>query len=121
MDSRVLSYENRLDFGSSCARRIRMKSEIPAVVYGMGRDVLHIKVKSSEFNKKFGKFTDNTVLILRDGNVDKCVFIKDVDENLTKKFIYHIDFYEVDQERDIERKLRLNLLELLLVLRKVEF
>ncbi|WP_420808980.1 50S ribosomal protein L25/general stress protein Ctc [Borrelia turcica] len=103
MDSRVLSYENRLGFGSSCARRIRMKSEIPAVVYGMGRDVLHIKVKSNEFNKKFGKFTNNTVLILRDGNVDKCVFIKDVDENLTKKFIYHIDFYEVDQERDIER------------------
>ncbi|QMU99530.1 50S ribosomal protein L25/general stress protein Ctc [Borrelia sp. A-FGy1] len=101
--SRVLSYDNRLDFGSSCARRMRLKSEIPAVVYGKGRDILHIKVKSNEFNKKFGKFTNNTVLILRDGNVDKCVFIKNVDENLTKNFIYHIDFYEVDQYRGIER------------------
>ncbi|UGQ16433.1 50S ribosomal protein L25/general stress protein Ctc [Borrelia sp. RT5S] len=103
MDSRVLSCERRLDFGSSCARRMRLKHEIPAIVYGEESDVLHIRVGSIEFNKKFSKFTDNTVLVLRDGNVDRCVFIKDVDENLTRNLIYHIDFYEVDRDRDIER------------------
>ncbi|UER67927.1 50S ribosomal protein L25/general stress protein Ctc [Borrelia sp. BU AG58] len=103
MDSRVLNCERRLDFGSSCARRLRLKHEIPAVVYGGRSGVVHIKVKSIEFGKKFGKFTDNTVLILRDGDVDRCVFIKSVDENLTGKLIYHIDFYEVDRELDVER------------------
>lgn len=101
--SRILRYEGRLDFGSSCARRIRSKSEIPAVVYGKEKDVLHIKVKGSEFNKKFAKFTDNTVLILSDEKVERCVFVKDVSENLTKKFIYHVDFYEIDRDKEIER------------------
>ncbi|AHH10982.1 50S ribosomal protein L25/general stress protein Ctc [Borrelia coriaceae] len=101
--SKILRYEDRLDFGSLCARRIRSQSEIPAVVYGKESDVLHIKIKSGEFNKKFAKFTDNTVLILSNGTVEKCVFIKDVSENLTKGFIYHVDFYEVDRTKDIER------------------
>ncbi|AAX17344.1 50S ribosomal protein L25/general stress protein Ctc [Borrelia hermsii] len=101
--SRILRYEGRLDFGSLRARRIRAESEIPAVVYGKESDVLHIKIKSSEFNNKFAKFTDNTVLILSDGKIEKCVFIKDVSENLTKRLIYHVDFYEVDKTKDIER------------------
>ncbi|AHE63093.1 50S ribosomal protein L25/general stress protein Ctc [Borrelia parkeri] len=101
--SRILKYESRLDFGSLCARRIRAKSEIPAVVYGKESDVLHIKIASNEFNKRFAKFTDNTVLILSDGNVERCVFIKDVSENITKGLIYHVDFYEVDKNRDVER------------------
>ncbi|ACH93714.1 MULTISPECIES: 50S ribosomal protein L25/general stress protein Ctc [Borrelia] len=101
--SRILKYEGRSKFGSSCARILRAKSEIPAVVYGKESDVLHIKINSNEFDKKFAKFTDNTVLLLNDGMVEKCVFIKDVSENLTKKFIYHIDFYEVDRTREIER------------------
>ncbi|AWG43134.1 50S ribosomal protein L25 [Candidatus Borreliella tachyglossi] len=101
--SKILSYEERLSFGSSCARRIRSRSEIPAVIYGKGSGVFHIKIKDSEFNKKFAKFTDNTVLILSDGQAERCVFIKDVSESLTKGFIYHVDFYEVDRDQDIER------------------
>ncbi|AHH03797.1 LSU ribosomal protein L25P [Borrelia nietonii YOR] len=105
--SRILRYESRLDFGSLRARRIRSKSEIPAVVYGKESDVLHIKIKSNEFNNKFAKFTDNTVLILSDGKIEKCVFIKDVSENLTKGLIYHVDFYEVDKTKDIERDIEI--------------
>ncbi|BCR22194.1 50S ribosomal protein L25/general stress protein Ctc [Borrelia sp. HM] len=108
--SRILRYEGRLDFGSLCARRIRAKFEIPAVVYGRGKDVLHIKVKENEFNKKFAKFTDNTVLILSDGKVEKCVFIKDVSENITKRLIYHVDFYEIDRDVEIERDVSIKFL-----------
>ncbi|WP_024653268.1 50S ribosomal protein L25/general stress protein Ctc [Borrelia persica] len=105
--SRILRYESRSEFGSSCARILRAKAEIPAVVYGKGSDVLHIKIKSSDFDKNFAKFTDNTVLLLNDGTVEKCVFIKDVNENLTKRFIYHIDFYEVDRTQYIERDIEI--------------
>ncbi|APR65205.1 50S ribosomal protein L25/general stress protein Ctc [Borrelia anserina] len=101
--SKILGYEDRLGFGSLCARRIRAKSEIPAVVYGKESDVLHIKIKHNEFNEKFSKFTDNTVLVLSNGKVERCVFIKDVSENLTKRLIYHVDFYEVDRTKDVEK------------------
>ncbi len=102
-NSRVLSCQYRSSFGSSNARRIRAKSEIPAVVYGQGKDVSHLRIKSSEFNKKFAKFTDNTVLILDDGKLERCVFVKDVAENIASKLIYHIDFYEVDRNVELEK------------------
>ncbi|MBB6042767.1 50S ribosomal protein L25/general stress protein Ctc [Borreliella yangtzensis] len=102
-NNRVLSCEYRSNFGSSSARRIRAKYEIPAVVYGQGNDVSHLKIKNSEFNKKFAKFTDNTVLILNDGKLERCVFVKDVAENIASKLIYHIDFYEVDRHVELER------------------
>lgn len=102
-NSRVLSCQYRSSFGSSNARRIRAKREIPAVVYGQSSDVSHVRIKSSEFNKKFAKFTDNTVLILDDGKLERCVFVKDVAENIASKLIYHIDFYEVDRNVELEK------------------
>ncbi|QUG72714.1 50S ribosomal protein L25/general stress protein Ctc [Borreliella afzelii] len=108
-NSRILSCKYRSSFGSSNARRIRAKCEIPVVVYGQGNDVLHLKIKSSEFNKKFAKFTDNTVLILDDGKVERCVFVKDVAENIASKLIYHIDFYEVDKRVELEKYIPIKL------------
>ncbi|MCD2332293.1 50S ribosomal protein L25/general stress protein Ctc [Borreliella americana] len=102
-NSRILSCQYRSSFGSSNARRIRAKCEIPAVVYGQGNGVSHLRIKSSEFNKKFAKFTDNTVLILDDGKLERCVFVKDVAENIASKLIYHIDFYEVDRDVELEK------------------
>ncbi|MCD2349919.1 50S ribosomal protein L25/general stress protein Ctc [Borreliella americana] len=102
-NSRILSCQYRSSFGSSNARRIRAKCEIPAVVYGQGNGVSHLRIKSSEFNKKFAKFTDNTVLILDDGKLERCVFVKDVAENIASKLIYHIDFYEVDRNVELEK------------------
>nr|WP_267507290.1 50S ribosomal protein L25/general stress protein Ctc [Borreliella bavariensis] len=110
-NSRILSCKYRTSFGSSNARRIRSKDEIPVVVYGQqGNDVLHLKIKSSEFNKKFAKFTDNTVLILDDGKLERCVFVKDVSENIASKLIYHIDFYEVDRRIELERYVPIKLI-----------
>nr|WP_236843800.1 50S ribosomal protein L25/general stress protein Ctc [Borreliella burgdorferi] len=109
-NSRVLSCQYRSSFGSSNARRIRAKSEIPAVVYGQGNDVSHLRIKSSEFNKKFAKFTDNTVLILDDGKLERCVFVKDVAENIASKLIYHIDFYEVDRNVELEKYVPIKLI-----------
>ncbi|WKC79229.1 50S ribosomal protein L25/general stress protein Ctc [Borreliella turdi] len=109
-NSRILSCKCRSSFGSSSARRIRSKYEIPAVVYGQSNDVSHLKIKSSEFNKKFAKFTDNTVLILDDGNLERCVFIKDVAENIASNLIYHMDFYEVDRRVELERYIPIKLI-----------
>lgn len=109
-NSRILSCKYRASFGSSNARRIRSKDEIPAVVYGQGDNVSHLKIKSSEFNKKFAKFTDNTVLILDDGKLERCVFVKDVAENVARKLIYHIDFYEVDRRVELEKYIPIKLI-----------
>lgn len=76
-------------------RNLRKEGKIPAVVYGIG-GTHHILVDSREFKKKFSHYTDNTVLFLNSEGKDKlkrCVFVKDVQNDLIKDMIIHLDFY----------------------------
>lgn len=81
------------DFGSAGARRLVRAGRIPAVIYGKGENVhVSIEARAYTLQKKLykGEFTLSV-----EGGKDYKVVIKDVQINLLKNVINHIDFFEV--------------------------
>lgn len=85
------------DFGSAGSRRVVRSGRIPAVVYGKkGVAPLYITLDAREFNMKKNTFTETTLITLKiDGEDDRNVFVKDIQDNLLKGVIQHVDFFEV--------------------------
>ena len=95
-DEKVLSAQIRTeDFGSAGSRRVVRSGRIPAVVYGKkGVEPLFVTLDAKEFRMKRNEFTETTLITLKvsDGEERK-VFVKDVQENLLKNCIQHVDFF----------------------------
>ena len=111
-DEKVLSAQIRTeDFGSAGSRRVVRSGRIPAVVYGKkGVEPLFVTLDAKEFRMKRNEFTETTLITLKvsDGEERK-VFVKDVQENLLKNCIQHVDFFEVTFGQLLRTKVRVEL------------
>ena len=111
-DEKVLSALRRTeDFGSAGSRRVVRSGRIPAVVYGKkGVEPLFVTLDAKEFRMKRNEFTETTLITLKvsDGEERK-VFVKDVQENLLKNCIQHVDFFEVTFGQLLRTKVRVEL------------
>ena len=111
-DEKVLSAQIRTeDFGSAGSRRVVRSGRIPAVVYGKkGVEPLFVTLDAKEFRMKRNEFTETTLITLKvsDGEERK-VFVKDVQENLLKNCILHVDFFEVTFGQLLRTKVRVEL------------
>ena len=111
-DEKVLSALRRTeDFGSAGSRRVVRSGRIPAVVYGKkGVAPLYVTLDAKEFRMKRNEFTETTLITLKvsDGEERK-VFVKDIQENLLKNCIQHVDFFEVTFGQLLRTKVRVEL------------
>ena len=83
------------DFGSAGSRRLLRNGEIPAVVYGKSQP-LHVIVNAHEFEMKKSGFSESTLITLNvEGESAHNVFVKSYQEDLLRRCIHHIDFFEV--------------------------
>ncbi len=99
------------DFGSAGSRRVVRSGRIPAVIYGK-KDVapVYVTLDAKEFNMKKNTFTETTLITLKlDGEEDKNVFVKEVQENLLKNCIQHVDLFEVTFGQLLRTKIRVEL------------
>ncbi len=99
------------DFGSAGSRRVVRSGRIPAVIYGK-KDVapVYVTLDAKEFNMKKNTFTETTLITLKlDGAEDKNVFVKEVQENLLKNCIQHVDLFEVTFGQLLRTKIRVEL------------
>ena len=99
------------DFGSAGSRRVVRSGRIPAVIYGK-KDVapVYVTLDAKEFNMKKNTFTETTLITLKlDGQDDKNVFVKEVQENLLKNCIQHVDLFEVTFGQLLRTKIRIEL------------
>ncbi len=109
---KVLSAKLRTeDFGSSGSRRVVRSGRIPAVVYGKkGVAPVYVTLDAKEFRMKQGTFTETTLITLKvEGGEDKNVFVKEVQENLLKNCIQHVDLFEVTFGQLLRTKIRVEL------------
>ena len=109
---KVLSAKLRTeDFGSSGSRRVVRSGRIPAVVYGKkGVAPVYVSLDAKEFRMKQGTFTETTLITLKvEGGEDKNVFVKEVQENLLKNCIQHVDLFEVTFGQLLRTKIRVEL------------
>lgn len=109
---KVLSAKLRTeDFGSSGSRRVVRSGRIPAVIYGKkGVAPVYVTLDAREFNMKKNTFTETTLITLKvEGSDDKNVFVKEVQENLLKNCIQHVDLFEVTFGQLLRTKIRVEL------------
>lgn len=109
-DKKALSARLRTaDFGSAGSRRLLRNGEIPAVIYGKA-EPLHVIINAHEFEMKKSGFSESTLITLHvDGEKDHSVFVKTYQEDLLRRCIHHIDFFEVTAGHTVRTHVRVEL------------
>jgi len=81
---------------------------IPAVVYGKGIETQSLNVKRSEFEKMFKVAGESNLINLEHEGQTVKVLIKDIQRNVVKNFVTHIDFYQVNMKEKIKAEIPLH-------------
>ncbi len=104
MKGNNLAVEARTELKKTANKNLRKQGNIPAVVYGNGSPK-HIIVSEREFEKKFHKVSENTIITLIENSKEICdVLLKDYQEDIRTQRITHIDFFEVARDKKLKTR-----------------
>ncbi len=96
MTSATLSANLRTDTGKGVARKLRQNGEIPAVIYGHGREPQSLSVNAREFERLIKSVAaGSTVIELDLAGTPARSLIREIQRHPFKKQIMHVDFQEV--------------------------
>jgi large subunit ribosomal protein L25 len=82
--------------------------QIPAVLYGKGIDNKVLKVKKNEFEKIFNEAGESNLIDLEVESETLKVLIKDIQRDVIKHTVSHIDFYQVNMKDKLTTEIPLN-------------
>lgn len=103
---KIAGEERNADFGSAGSRRVLRSGRIPCVVYGQ-KAPLHFTVDAQEFARLRKKITKATPIDVVVGSHDMTCLLKAVQENFLTDKILHIDFYEINRNKEVEVSVKL--------------
>lgn len=81
---------------------VRTAGNIPAVVYGAGKDAVSVAVPGGEFLKVFREAGESTVIDLTVGSKTEQVLIQDVQTHPVSGNVLHVDFKVIEAGKPIE-------------------
>jgi len=86
--------------GSNLVRRLRREGDVPAVLYGGGKDSIHIAINHDVLFHSLEKeeFHSAIIIINTDGNKEQAI-LRDVQRHPHKINIMHADFQRVDDKK----------------------
>ncbi len=96
MEEKTLAAEERKRLGKGDAGRLRRQGKIPGIIYGHVQPK-PIAVDAYEFNTKFQRISESTIIKLSLDKQVHEVLIRDFQEDATSGRVTHIDFYEVEK------------------------
>ncbi|HVA56541.1 MAG TPA: 50S ribosomal protein L25/general stress protein Ctc [Gemmatimonadaceae bacterium] len=86
----------RTAVGTGNARKIRQSGNVPAVIYGHGRDPQHLALNARDFDKLLSRIAyASTVIELDVGGTRALTLIREIQRHPFKKEIIHVDFQEL--------------------------
>ncbi len=92
----LLNAERRAERGKGAARKLRSRGQIPAVIYGHGRDPEALAVSAMELDKALqGIAAESTVIDLSVDGQGVQALIREIQRHPTRMTITHVDFYEI--------------------------
>ena len=96
MATASLNAKTRSGSGTGVARKLRQGGEVPAVIYGHGRQPQSLTVNTREIDRLLSQFSaGSTVIELSvDGKVAKTL-IREIQRHPVKRNIVHLDFQEL--------------------------
>jgi large subunit ribosomal protein L25 len=110
MDQIVINATTRTETGKAAAKRLRAAGRLPAVMYdGAGKAVL-VDLDAKEFSKLFHRISESTLIDMKlDGSKDLIAFVKDVQYDIIKDTVGHIDLYHVDPAKVLRTRIPIKL------------
>jgi len=97
MATASLTAKERTDRGTGVARKLRQSGQIPAVIYGHGREPQSLAINTREVEKLLGQFSAGSTIIelnVDDGAVSKTL-IREIQRHPVNRSIVHIDFQQL--------------------------
>ena len=96
MASVTLSAKKRSTVGKGVARKLRAAGEVPAVIYGHGREPQPLALNTFNLEKMLGKVSYRTTVVELDveGAVSRTL-IREIQRHPFKRAILHVDFQEL--------------------------
>ncbi len=106
MERVTLEAKTREGLGKNQVRRLRLDGRIPGIVYGRGREPLPVAVDAKALGAVLHTQAGRNVLIdLAIGNGDRgaeTVIVKELQRDIFRRDITHVDFYAIDLTRPLE-------------------
>lgn len=94
-DNTKIVAEKRTEFGKGAARRIRRDHKIPAVLYGHGAEPMHLTLPGHD--TMLAVKVPNAVITLDIEGAEQLALVKDIQRDIIKPVIDHIDLILVNQ------------------------
>ena len=102
----TLATETRSTRGKGAARELRRRGQVPAVVYGGGREATAISIDRTGFERMLeASHSGVNTLIDLAGDSDaagRTVIAKELQREAVRGALVHVDFYEIDLTTTIE-------------------
>lgn len=95
MATEKIAAETRTEFGKGAARRIRRDNQIPAVIYGHGKEPIHVKLPTHATTMALRHGGANALLELDIEGTSQLALTKQVQVDSIRRLIEHIDFVTV--------------------------
>jgi large subunit ribosomal protein L25 len=92
----TLSAKSRSESGKGAARKLRASGEIPAVIYGHGRQPQSFSINARDLDKLLSRISaENTVVEVGLEGKTARTLIREIQRHPFKKQILHVDFQEL--------------------------
>lgn len=103
MEQTVVSATSGRAQGSRSSRRLRAEGQLPAVVYGLGKDPIPVAVSYVDLRDALkGEAGMNTVINLDvDGAASETVIVKSVQRHPIRRVVTHADFMRIDTSQQV--------------------
>ena len=95
MSAEKITAEPRTEFGKGAARRIRREDKVPAVIYGHGKEPIHVTLPGHDTMMALKHGGSNALLELEIDGSTQLALTKQVQVDPIKRHLEHIDFVAV--------------------------
>lgn len=107
-----ISAASRPQTGTGAARALRRAGQVPAVIYGHGREPESLAIDAGELSRVLPTMSASTILdVTVDGRAPVKALLRDLQRHaLRSSTIVHLDLYEIhaDEEVDVRVAIHLN-------------
>ena len=99
-----LNVQSRTETGKGAARQLRMKNQLPAILYGHKEEPIKFSVDRKEITDLVHKHGSNSLLVLTGDGAGETAFIKMLQKHWVKNEIQTVDFIRVSRNEQITVK-----------------
>lgn len=104
----VLNAKDREQTGKA-VKSLRRQGQVPAVVYGRGKDPVSLQLDAKELEKVYAKVGTSKIIGLKVGEgKSQNVLIQDVQQDVRNGAIIHTDFYAVRMDEKLRTEVPLH-------------